>query len=314
MYASVPVMTDTPDTKNTNSVVDLPPPLLGRGTGSAKPPKPTYVVDADKLQSSHPKELWAYRELFLLLVKRDFVAVYKQTVLGPLWFFVQPFLASLVFMVIFGQIARLPTTELPPLVFYMSGIIAWGFFSNCLSQVAATFLGSGHLFRKIYFPRLIVPLSQVSMNFLNFIAQLLVLFAVIAYYELSGTKIVIGPKILALPGILLAMALLALGLGCLIASATVKYRDLNMVVGYTLNLWMFGSFVIYPRSLVPDNLQWLMNLNPMASFIECYRSSLFGTEHAQTQPAITACIVTVILLVAGLWCFTRAEGTFTDSI
>src|ERR1700758_4744183 len=144
--------------------------------------KPTYVVEADRLLSSHPKEIWAFRELFLLLVKRDFVAVYKQTVLGPLWFFVQPFLASLVFMIVFGQIARLPTTDLPPLVFYMSGIIAWSFFSNCLSQVAATFLGSGALFRKIYFPRLIVPLSQVTMNLLNFIPQLLVLFAVIAYY------------------------------------------------------------------------------------------------------------------------------------
>jgi lipopolysaccharide transport system permease protein len=307
-------MADTPETKNTNTALDLAPPRLGRAIGGGTPPKPTYVVDADKFLSSHPKELWAYRELFLLLVKRDFVAVYKQTVLGPLWFFVQPFLASLVFMVIWGQIARLPTTELPPLVFYMSGIIAWGFFSNCLSQVAGTFLSSGALFRKIYFPRLIVPLSQVTMNFLNFIPQLLVLFAVIAYYRLSGTKIDIGPKILALPGILLAMGLLALGLGSLIASATVKYRDLNIVVGYTLNLWMFGSFVIFPRSLVPDNLQWLMNLNPMASFIECYRSSLFGTEHAQTQPAIIACAMTVVLLVAGLWCFTRAEGTFTDSI
>src|SRR6266404_6969516 len=276
--------------------------------------KPTYVVEADKLLSSSPKEFWAYRELFILLVKRDFVAVYKQTVLGPLWFFVQPFLASLVFMVVFGQIARLPTTNLPPLVFYMSGIIACNFFSNCLTHVSSSFLGSGGLFRKIYFPRLIVPFSQISMNFLNFVAQLLVLFAVITYYELSGRKIDIGPKILALPGILLAMGLLALGLGCLIASATVKYRDLSIVVGYSLQLWMFGSFVIYPRSMVPDNLQWLMNLNPMASFIECYRSSLFGTEHAQTQPAIIACIITFILLVTGLWCFTRAEGTFTDSI
>src|SRR5271163_1190244 len=113
--------------------------------------KPTYVVDADKVQSSSLKDLWAYRELFLLLVKRDFVAVYKQTVLGPLWFFVQPFLASVVYMVVFGQIARLPTTDLPPLVFYMSGIIVWSFFSNCLIQVAATFLTSGALFHKIYF-------------------------------------------------------------------------------------------------------------------------------------------------------------------
>src|ERR1700741_1410764 len=227
-------------TEKAETAVDLAPRPPSGGSGGAKPRKPAYVVEADKPLSSHPGELWAYRELYLLLVKRDFIASYKQTLLGPLWFFVQPFLASLVFMVIFGQIARLPTTALPPLVFYMSGIIAWNFFSNCLSQVAATFLGSGPLFRKIYFPRLIVPLSQISMNLLNFIPQLLVLFAVIGFYEFTGTKIDIGPKILALPGILLAMALLALGLGSLIASAPVKYRDLNMVVGYTINLWMFG--------------------------------------------------------------------------
>ena len=276
--------------------------------------KPTYVVDADRLLSSHPRELWAYRELFLLLVKRDFVAAYKQTALGPLWFFVQPFLASLVFILVFSQIARLPTTELPPLVFYMSGIIAWNFFANCLTQVSYSFLGSGGLFRKIYFPRLVIPLSQITMNFLNFIGQLLVLFAVIGAYELSGRRIEIGLKILALPGILLAMALLALGLGCLVASATVKYRDLNIVVGYTLQLWMYGSLVIYPRSFVPERWQWLLALNPMASLIECYRSSLFGTEHAQIQPAIIAVSMIAVLLIAGLWSFMRAEGTFTDSI
>ena len=173
--------------------------------------KPTYVVEADKLLSSNPKEFWAYRELFLLLVKRDFVAVYKQTVLGPLWFFVQPFLASLVFMIVFGQIARLPTTDLPPLVFYMSGIIAWSFFSNCLSQVAATFLSSGALFRKIYFPRLIVPLSQISMNLLNFLAQFLVLLAVIAVFELNGRRIELGIKLLALPLVMGVMAVLGPG-------------------------------------------------------------------------------------------------------
>jgi lipopolysaccharide transport system permease protein len=276
--------------------------------------KPTYVVEADKLLSSSPKEFWAYRGLFLLLVKRDFVAVYKQTVLGPLWFFVQPFLASLVFMVIFSQIARLPTTELPPLVFYMSGIIVWTFFSNCFSQVAATFLSSGPLFRKIYFPRLIMPLSQISMNFLNFLAQLIVLCAVIACYELAGKRIELSWKILALPFILAEMALLALGLGCLIAAATVKYRDLNIIVGYLLNLWMYGSFVIYPRAAVPEKLQWLMVINPMASFVECYRSSLFGTEHAWVKPALLATLMTIVAAIAGIWSFVKAEGTFTDSI
>ena len=314
MYASEPVMTQASDTEETKTALALKPTGPDEAGEGPRPRKPTYVVDADKLLTTHPKELWAARELFLLLVKRDFVAVYKQTVLGPLWFFIQPFFASVVFMVIFGQIARLPTTDLPPLVFYMSGIIVWNYFANCITQVSLTFLTNGPLFRKIYFPRLIAPLSQISMNFLNFIAQLLVLFAVIAFYNLSGHKIDITPKILALPGILAAMAALALGLGCIVAAATVKYRDLNMVVGYTVNLWMFGSFVIFPRALVPDNLQWLMNLNPMASFVECYRSSLFGTEHAQTQPAVIACVMTLILLVAGLWCFTRAEGTFTDSV
>jgi lipopolysaccharide transport system permease protein len=303
-------MPQTPSAKETR--VELEP-VIGTNADS-KARKPTYVVEADKLLSSHPKDLWAYRELFLLLVKRDFVAVYKQTVLGPLWFFVQPFLASLVFIVVFSQIARLPTTDLPPLVYYMSGIIVWSFFSNSLSQVASTFLTSGGIFRKIYFPRLIVPFSQISMNFLNFIGQLLVLFGVILCYEFSGRRIELSLKILALPLILTDMALLALGLGCIIAAATVKYRDLNIIVGYTLNLWMYGSLVIYPRSAVPGNLQWLLALNPMASFVECYRSSIFGTEHALIEPAITSTLMTIVIAIIGIWCFAKAEGTFTDSI
>ena len=306
-------MAQTPGTEKTKLAGEVLE-SLGESKEAAKARKPTYVVDANKLLSSSPKELWTYRELFILLVKRDFVAVYKQTVLGPLWFFVQPFLASLVFMVVFGQIARLPTTGLPPLVFYMSGIIAWSFFSNCLSQVAATFLSSGPLFRKIYIPRLIVPLSQITMNLLNFFAQFLVLLAVIAFFELRGVKIELGVKMLALPLILGVMAVLTLGIGCLIAAATVKYRDLNIIVGYTLNLWMYGSLVIYPRSAVPSNLLWLLALNPMASLIECYRSSLFETEHTEVQPAIIATAITIVLAVAGLWSFAKAEGTFTDSI
>jgi lipopolysaccharide transport system permease protein len=296
------------------SPVELDPESLLGTNGESRTAQPTYVVDADKILSSHPRDLWAYRELYLLLVKRDFVAVYKQTVLGPLWFFVQPFLASLVFIVVFSQIARLPTTNLPPLVYYMSGIIVWNFFSNSLSQVASTFLSSGGIFRKIYFPRLIVPFSQISMNFLNFIGQLLVLFGVIACYKLGGHRIDLSFKIIALPLVLADMALLALGLGCMIAAATVKYRDLNIVVGYTLNLWMYGSLVIYPRTAVPAHLQPLLALNPMASFVESYRSCLFDTEHTMVQPAVLATLMTIVIAIIGLWCFAKAEGTFTDSI
>lgn len=296
------------------SRVELDPEALLGTNGESGAAQPTYVVDADKILSSHPRDLWAYRELYLLLVKRDFVAVYKQTVLGPLWFFVQPFLASLVFIVVFSQIARLPTTDLPPLVYYMSGIIVWTFFSNSLSQVASTFLSSGTIFRKIYFPRLIVPFSQISMNFLNFIGQLLVLLGVIACYKLGGHRIELSFKIIALPLVLADMALLALGLGCMIAAATVKYRDLNIVVGYTLNLWMYGSLVIYPRTAVPAHLQPLLALNPMASFVESYRSCLFDTEHTMVQPAVLATLMTIVIAIIGLWCFAKAEGTFTDSI
>jgi lipopolysaccharide transport system permease protein len=305
-------MAQTPNVKEAR--VELDPESVTGAKAASITAKPTYVVDADKVLSSNPKDLWAYRELYLLLVKRDFVAVYKQTVLGPLWFFVQPFLASLVFIVVFSQIARLPTTDLPPLVYYMSGIVAWNFFSNSLSQVASTFLSSGAIFRKIYFPRLIVPFSQISMNFLNFIGQLLVLFGVIACYKLSGHRIELSFKIIALPLVLADMALLALGVGCIIAAATVKYRDLNIVVGYTLNLWMYGSLVIYPRSAVPDHLQLLLALNPMASFIESYRSCLFDTEHTTVQPAILSTLMTIVVAIIGIWCFAKAEGTFTDSI
>jgi lipopolysaccharide transport system permease protein len=276
--------------------------------------KPTYVVRSDQFLSSRPSELWKYRELFLLLVKRDFVASYKQTVLGPLWFFVQPFLSSLVFVVIFSRIAGLSTTDLPPLVYYMSGIIAWNFFANSLTMVSYTFLSNGFLFRKIYFPRLIMSLSQITNQLLSFCAQFLVLLVVIALYNLSGHRVELTTRIWELPFILGGMAMLALGLGSLISAATVKYRDLSMVVVSSVQLWMFGSLVIYPRESVPQNLRWLLELNPMASCIEWYRSSIFGSEQAQFGPAILAAGMIIVIFVAGLWSFAKAEGTFTDLV
>jgi lipopolysaccharide transport system permease protein len=276
--------------------------------------KPTYVVTAGQVMSSWPSELWKYRELYLLLVKRDFVASYKQTVLGPLWFFVQPFLSSMVFVVIFSQIAKLPTTDLPPLVYYMSGIIGWNFFANSFTQVSYTFISSGHLFRKIYFPRLIIPLSQLSNNFLSFLAQFSVLLVVVVIFNLCGQRVDLSYRIWELPFIMAGMALLALGLGNIINAATVKYRDLTIVVVYSVQLWMYGSLVIYPRQAVPTNLQWLLNINPMATLIEWYRSSIFGNEKALFPPLILAGAIITCILAFGLWCFSKAEGTFTDSI
>jgi lipopolysaccharide transport system permease protein len=220
----------------------------------------------------------------------------------------------MVFVVIFSQIARLPTTDLPPLVYYMSGIIGWNFFANSFTQVSYTFLTSGYLFRKIYFPRLIIPLSQLSNNFLSFLAQFLVLLMVVLIYNLCGRHVELTYRIWELPFIMAGMGMLALGLGNMINAATVKYRDLSIIVAYTVQLWMYGSLVIYPRQSVPANLQWLLTINPMATLIEWYRSSIFGTEKALFPPLILAGVTITSILAFGLWCFAKAEGTFTDSI
>src|SRR5260221_13453719 len=177
--------------------------------------KPTYVVSAKALLLSNPTELWTYRDLFFLLTKRDLLATYKQTVLGPLWFFVQPFFASLVFSIIFGLIIRIPTSGLPFLVFFMTGFITWNLFFNCVNQVSQTFLISRHIFQKIYFPRLIVPLSQVTVNFLNFAAQFGGLLAIIGFSNLSATHIALTPRMMFIPIILACVTTFALGLGCL---------------------------------------------------------------------------------------------------
>jgi len=274
--------------------------------------KPTYVVSANARLVSNPAELWAYRDLFFQLTKRDLLASYKQTVLGPLWFFAQPFFASLIFSIVFSQIARLPTTNLPPLVFYMASFITWNFFHNCVNQVSQTFLLNRQIFQKIYFPRMIVPLSQISVHLLNFAMQFGVLLLLIGFYNLTGVHVGLSLGMVFIPAILLCMIVLALGLGCLIASWTIRYRDLNMLVGYGLQLWMYMSCVAYPASIIPENLCWQIELNPMAILMTDFRSCLFGTESI----AYSAVSALVLLLVAGigLWSFASAEKTFTDTI
>lgn len=274
--------------------------------------KPTYVVSAKALLLSNPTELWNYRDLFFLLTKRDLLATYKQTVLGPLWFFMQPFFASLVFSIIFGVIVRVPTSGLPFLVFFMTGFITWNLFFNCVSQVSQTFLISRHIFQKIYFPRLIVPLSQVTVNFLNFAAQFGVLLVIIGFYNLTGTHIALSPRMIFIPIILVCLTTFALGLGCLIASWTVRYRDLHMLVGYSLQLWMYISCVLFPESIIPANLRWLVDVNPMAMLILATRSCLFGIEHYVLS--IPALLVLVVIAIVGLWSFARAERNFTDTV
>lgn len=274
--------------------------------------RPTYVVSAKAWLLSRPLDLWTYRDLFFLLTKRDLLATYKQTVLGPLWFFMQPFFASLVFSLVFGMIVRVSTGSLPFLVFFMTGFITWNLFFNCVNQVSQTFLINRHIFQKIYFPRMIVPLSQITVNLLNFAAQFGVLLLIIGFYNVTGTHIALSSRMIFIPLILLCLTTFALGLGCLIASWTVRYRDLNMLVGYGLQLWMYMSCVFFPESIVPANLRWLVDLNPMAMLILALRSCMFGVEHYVLS--VPALLVLLVVAATGLWCFARAERNFTDTV
>jgi lipopolysaccharide transport system permease protein len=274
--------------------------------------KPTYVVSAKALLLSSPTDLWTFRDLFFLLTKRDLLASYKQTVLGPLWFFVQPLFAALVFSFVFGVVVRVSTGPLPFLVFFMTGFITWNLFSNCVIQVSQTFLTNRHIFQKIYFPRMIVPLSQITVNFLNFAAQFGVLLLIIGFYNLTGTQIELSPRMIFIPLILFCLTAFALGLGCWIASQTVRFRDLNMLVGYGLQLWMYASCVLFPESIVPKNLHWLVDFNPVAMLVLALRSCLFGVEHYVLS--IPALVVLFVITVIGLWSFVRAERNFTDMV
>ena len=274
-----------------------------------------FVISTNTRQhSSSLREIWRYRELLQLLIRRDFISAYKQTVLGPLWFFIQPVMTSLVFTVVFGQIAKLSTDTLPPFIFYMSGIIVWSFFSNCVTKTSYTFLGNTSVFNKIYFPRIIAPISQIFTNLLNFLVQFGILTAFVLYFIFRGAPIHPNYKLIILPVVLVQIMVLGLGIGCIIAALTVRYRDLNMAVGFSLQLWMYASCIFYPRSIVPEKFQWLMTLNPMASIIECFRYTFLGIGQVEIYQWAISGGLTLLTGLIGFWMFVKSEGTFTDSI
>ena len=209
----------------------------------------------------HLGELWSCRDLISLLVRRDFVASYKQTILGPLWYLIQPLLTTLVFTIIFGNIAKISTDGLPPFLFYMAGTVAWGYFADCLTGTSNTFVSNAGIFGKVYFPRLTVPLAKVLTNLLRFSIQFALFLVFLTYFRLSGAEVSFSPWVAMLPLLILQMALLGLGFGILISSLTTKYRDLTFLVTFGVQLWMYATPVIYPVSLIPDRWRFLMVLN-----------------------------------------------------
>lgn len=260
------------------------------------------------------KELWCYRDLIALFVRRDFIAVYKQTILGPLWFLLQPLFTTIVFTVIFGRIANIPTDGLPPMLFYMAGIVSWNYFSSCLTTTSNTFIANAGIFGKVYFPRLTVPVSVVIVNLMTFLIQFLLFLGFLGYFALRGASVHPSAWMLLTPCLLIQMGVLGLGIGILVSSLTTRYRDLTFVVGFGTQLWMYATPIVYPMSQIPERWQWLYALNPMASVIEIFRYAFLGSGSMNLQHLAISIGMTIFIFCGGLVLFSRVEKSFMDTV
>jgi lipopolysaccharide transport system permease protein len=260
------------------------------------------------------KAIWQYRDLLMLFVRRDFVAVYKQTVLGPIWFFVQPILTTLTFTFIFGNFAKISTDGIPPIIFYLSGLTFWNYFASCLTATSNTFVSNAGMFGKVYFPRLITPLSVVISNLIKFGIQFVLFLAVFFFYWYKGA---INPNwtVALLPIFVIMMAGLGLGFGILISSLTTKYRDFTFLVGFGVQLLMYASPIIYPFSILSEKMRFILNMvNPMSSIIEAIKYGFLGEGvFSLTNLAISFTYMLVLLFV-GIVTFHKVEKSFMDTV
>ncbi len=258
--------------------------------------------------------VWRYRDLVLLLFKRDFVAFYKQTILGPLWYVIQPLLTTVAFTLIFNRIARISTDGIPPFAFYMAGVVLWNFFSTCLNKTSDTFAGNAAIFGKVYFPRLVVPASVILSNFLTFAIQFTLLLVIMLVFRWRGAQIPITAELVMAVPLMLYVALLGLGAGIIVSSLTTRYRDLTFVLGFAIQLWMYATPVVYPLSQIPEKWRWLFVLNPMTAPVETFRSSLLGTGTVTATLWLSSIGITLVVLLVGLVLFGRTEKTSMDTV
>ncbi len=262
------------------------------------------------------RELWDYRDLLFVLVRRDFLAKYKQTLLGPLWFILQPLLNTLVFTVVFNKVAGIETGGIPPVLFYLCALLPWGYFSQNITTGAQTFTANSHLFGKVYFPRLIVPVSTVISNLFAFILQFAIFFIFVEWFSLHGKSAHFGLATVLMLPLLLITAALSLGLSLLISASTAKYRDLTHLTPILLQLWMFVTPVIYPLSKIlggDGRWAWIAWVNPMAPVVEGFRFALLGSGTWDNAMLGVSAAASVLVLLLGVVAFGRAERTVTDS-
>lgn len=260
------------------------------------------------------KDLWHYRDLLILFVKRDFVSFYKQTILGPLWFFIQPVFTTIVFSAIFGNLAGISTDGLPKYLFYLSGITCWNYFSDCLTKTSTVFKDNANIFGKVYFPRLIMPLSIVTSCLVRFGVQFLLFIIMMLYFYLTGSSFQITYAILFFPLMVLFMAMLGLGLGLIITALTTRYRDLSFLLVFGVQLLMYGTPIVYPLSFASEKYKTLIQLNPMTSIVEVFRYAFLGKGSFTTWGIWYTVLFTLVILLLGILIFNKAEKNFVDTI
>ncbi|MFT6127574.1 MAG: lipopolysaccharide transport system permease protein [Flavobacteriaceae bacterium] len=277
-----------------------------------------YVISSKKeLINLNFKEVWRYRDLLILFVKRDIITVYKQTILGPLWYFIQPLFTAITFTLIFNKIANIETGSVPPFLFNLAGISIWSYFKNCLTATSDTFKSNAAIFSKVYFPRIISPISIVISNLVKFGIQLLLFIGFYIYYYTQGANIHVEKSLVFFPFLILLMAMLGLGLGMIISSLVTKYRDLKFLVSFGVQLLMYVSAVMYPLALMREKLPdiaWLVDYNPMAYIIETARFMLLGEGTISSFGILYTSIVTLGVLFIGIIIFNRTEKTFIDTV
>mgnify|MGYP001222969734 CR=1 FL=1 len=266
------------------------------------------------LFSINLREVWHYRDLLWLLVKRDYITYYKQTILGPIWFFLQPILTVAIYMVLFGRIARIPTDGVPELAFYLSGIVLWNYFSEALTKTSTVFRDNANVFGKVYFPRLIMPLSIVFSGLLKLGVQFTLFLGVVIYYSMLG-KIEPNPSYLLLfPVLVLLMALFAMGTGLIFSSLTTKYRDLAFLLVFGVQLFMYMTPVVYPVSAVPPFLAELLQWNPLTAIFEYFRMVFLGSGNPNFTGLLKSTVIIALLFGVGVLIFNKVEKDFMDTV
>ncbi len=274
----------------------------------------TIIEPKSSLISLGIGKVWKYRDLLFLLVRRDLVSFYKQTILGPLWFFIQPLFTTITFTFIFGQLAGISTDGLPQPLFYMTGITIWNYFSESLNKTSTVFRDNASIFGKVYFPRLIIPISIVLSNLLKFAVQILLLFIVMLFYLYRGANFSPTIFLLLFPIQIILMAALGLGMGMIITAMTNKYRDLSFLVVFGVQLLMYATPVIYPLSVVSNKFKWIVTLNPMTQIVEISRLGLLGKGEFSLATFIYTILISFTILLSGIIIFNKVEKTFIDTV